>query len=157
MAVLNKVLLIGNLGSDPEIRTLPSGAKVANFSIATTESYTDRSGHKQDQTEWHRIELWEGLANVAEQYLKKGDSVYIEGRIRSEKWTDQNGQEKTGIRIRGTAMQMLGGGGARQASGGAQTGQPASNPSNSGNYPERSQKPEEQAFQAPIEEDDLPF
>lgn len=162
MAVLNKVLLIGNLGSDPEIRTLPSGAKVANFSIATTETYTDRSGQKQDQTEWHRIELWEGLANVAEQYLKKGDSVYIEGRIRSEKWTDQNGQEKTGIRIRGQAMQMLGG--ARQGSapsGGQQyaNSAPSSSPgaSTPGAYQERTQK-NDQVFQPPVpDEDDLPF
>ncbi|MCL4130983.1 UNVERIFIED_CONTAM: hypothetical protein GTU68_040985 [Idotea baltica] len=71
MAGLNKVLLIGNVGGDPEIRTLPSGAKVANFSLATTESYTDRSGQKQSQTEWHRIEIWEGLANVVEQYVKR--------------------------------------------------------------------------------------
>lgn len=155
MAVLNKVLLIGNLGSDPEIRTLPSGAKVANFSIATTETYTDRSGQKQDQTEWHRIELWEGLANVAEQYLKKGDSVYIEGRIRSEKWTDQNGQEKTGIRIRGQAMQMLGGAASRQ--GGAPSGATQQQPASPGPYQERTQR-NDQVSQPPVmDEDDLPF
>jgi len=97
------------VGGDPEIRTLPSGSKVANFSLATTESYTDRSGQRQSQTEWHRIEIWEGLAGVVEQYVKKGDPLYIEGKIRNEKWTDQNGVEKTGIRIRANSMQMLGG------------------------------------------------
>ncbi len=153
MAVLNKVLLIGNLGSDPEIRTLPSGAKVANFSIATTESYTDRSGQRQDQTEWHRIELWEGLANVAEQYLKKGDSVFIEGKIRSERWTDQNGQERTGIRIRGLAMQMLGGAQGRQPGNAPAAQQP---PVQDNNYQERNQKPDDR-FQPAIDEDDLPF
>jgi len=128
MASLNKVLLIGNLGSDPEVRALPTGAKVANFSIATSESYTDKAGQKQTLTEWHRIELWEGLAGIAEQYLKKGDPVYIEGRIRTEKWTDANGQEKTGVRIRATSMQMLG---SRNAAGGsmpAGSGAPMSAP-----------------------------
>lgn len=108
MAGLNKVMLIGNVGGDPEIRTLPSGSKVANFSLATSESYTDRTGQKQTQTEWHRIEMWDGLAGIAEQYVRKGDPVYIEGKIRNEKWTDQNGVERSGVRIRGLSMQMLG-------------------------------------------------
>ncbi len=109
MASLNKVLLIGNLGSDPEVRTLPSGGKVANFNIATTEAYKNKDGEKVESTEWHRIELWEGLAGVAEQYLKKGDSVYVEGRLKNEKYTDSNGVEKYSIKIRATTMQMLGG------------------------------------------------
>ena len=108
MASLNKVLLIGNLGSDPEITTLPSGDKVAQFNIATTESYKNKLGERVEDTEWHRIELWGGLAGVAEQYLKKGDSVYIEGRIRTDKYTDSNGVEKFSFRIRGNSMQMLG-------------------------------------------------
>jgi single-strand DNA-binding protein len=108
MAGLNKVMLIGNVGGDPEIRTLASGSKVANFSLATSESYTDRSGQKQTQTEWHRIEMWDGLAGIAEQYVRKGDSLFVEGKIRNEKWTDQNGVEKSGVRIRGLSMQMLG-------------------------------------------------
>ncbi len=107
MASLNKVLLIGNLGSDPEVRTLPSGGKVATFSIATTESYKNKDGEKVENTEWHRIELWEGLAGIAEQYLKKGNSVYIEGPIRTEKYTDANGVEKTSFKIRGNSIQML--------------------------------------------------
>ncbi|SOE20969.1 single-strand binding protein [Spirosomataceae bacterium TFI 002] len=108
MAGLNKVLLIGNVGGDPEIRSLPSGSKVANFSLATSESYNDKSGQKQTVTEWHRIELWDGLATIAERYVKKGDPIYIEGKIRNERWTDKDGQEKTGVRIRGLSMQMLG-------------------------------------------------
>jgi single-strand DNA-binding protein len=107
MASLNKVLLIGNLGSDPEVRTLPSGGKVATFNMATTESYKNKDGEKIENTEWHRIELWEGLAGIAEQYLKKGDSVYIEGRIRTEKYTDSNGVEKFSFKIRGNSMQMF--------------------------------------------------
>ncbi|MFN8428660.1 MAG: single-stranded DNA-binding protein [Spirosomataceae bacterium] len=108
MASLNKVLLIGNLGSDPEIRTLPSGGKVASFSIATTESYKNKEGEKVECTEWHRIELWEGLAAIAEQYLKKGDTVYVEGKLKTEKYTDANGLDKTAIKIRGNNFQMLG-------------------------------------------------
>ena len=108
MASLNKVLLIGNLGSDPEIRTLPSGGKVASFSIATTESYKNKEGEKVEHTEWHRIELWEGLAAIAEQYLKKGDTIYVEGKLKTEKYTDANGLEKTAIKIRGNNFQMLG-------------------------------------------------
>lgn len=108
MASLNKVLLIGNLGQDPEIRTLPSGGKVANISIATTESYKNKEGQKVETTEWHRLELWEGLALIAEQYLKKGDSIYAEGKIKTEKYTDANGQEKYSMKIRVNTMQMLG-------------------------------------------------
>lgn len=108
MASLNKVLLIGNLGSDPEVRALPSGDKVAQFNIATSETYKNKNGEKVEDTEWHRIELWGNLAGIAEQYLKKGDSVYIEGRIRTEKYTDANGVERISFRIRGNSMQMLG-------------------------------------------------
>ena len=81
---VNKVILIGNLGSDPEVRHLSNGSVVANFNIATSESYTNKNGERVTQTEWHRIEIWEGLAKVAEQYLKKGQSVYIEGKIKTE-------------------------------------------------------------------------
>jgi single-strand DNA-binding protein len=109
MAGVNKVILIGNLGSDPEIRHLPSGTSVANFSIATSESYTNKNGERVTQTEWHRIELWEGLAKIAEQYLKKGNPVYIEGRLRTETYTDKEGVSKSTVKIRGTAMTLLGG------------------------------------------------
>jgi len=105
---VNKVILIGNLGSDPEVRYLESGSAVAKFSIATTESYTNKNGERVDNTEWHRIELWEGLAKVAEKYLKKGSQVYIEGRIRTDNWTDKEGQQKSGVTIRANSLTMLG-------------------------------------------------
>jgi single-strand DNA-binding protein len=106
---VNKVILIGNLGSDPEVRYLESGSAVAKFNIATTESYTNKNGERVDNTEWHRIELWEGLAKVAEKYLKKGNQVYIEGRIRTDTWTDKEGQQRTGVTIRANSMTLLGG------------------------------------------------
>jgi single-strand DNA-binding protein len=108
MAALNKVLLIGNLGADPEVKTLPSGDKVATLRMATTETYKNKNGEKVEDTEWHRVEFWGGLAGIVEQYLKKGDSVYVEGRIRTEKYTDAQGIEKYSTKIRATQMQMLG-------------------------------------------------
>ena len=91
MAGVNKVILIGNLGKDPEVRYLDSGVAVANFSLATTESYKNKEGERVSQTEWHNVVLWRGLAEVAEKWLKKGSSVYIEGKIRSRKWEDKEG------------------------------------------------------------------
>ncbi|KQS33128.1 single-stranded DNA-binding protein [Dyadobacter sp. Leaf189] len=130
---VNKVILIGNLGSDPEVRYLESGSAVAKFNIATTESYTNKNGERVDNTEWHRIELWEGLAKVAEKYLKKGNQVYIEGRIRTDSWTDKEGQQRTGVTIRASSMTLLGGpsgsgGGGESGSGyQQQSSQPRSN------------------------------
>jgi len=92
--MVNKATLIGNLGKDPEIRNLESGAKVASFSIATNESYKDKSGERQTVTEWHNIVAWRGLADVAEMYLKKGHMVYIEGKITTRKWQDNNGNDR---------------------------------------------------------------
>ncbi|MBX7183050.1 MAG: single-stranded DNA-binding protein [Bacteroidia bacterium] len=93
MGSLNKVLLIGNLGKDPEIRNLENGATVAHFSIATTEYYKDKSGNRQDQTEWHNIVAWRNLAELSEKYLKKGMQVHIEGRIKSRNWEDKEGKK----------------------------------------------------------------
>lgn len=107
MAALNKVLLIGNVGADPEIRALPSGDKVASLSLATTETYRNRSGEKMEETEWHRVEFWGGLAGVVEQYVKKGQSLYIEGKIRYEKYTDSSNIERFSTKIRASQMQML--------------------------------------------------
>jgi primosomal replication protein N len=95
MAGVNRVILIGNLGKDPEIRSLEGGVKVANFSLATTESYKGKNGEKVDQTEWHNIVLWRGLAEVAENYLKKGNSIYVEGKIRTRDWTDKTATNDT--------------------------------------------------------------
>ena len=95
MAGVNKVILIGNLGKDPEVRHLESGAVVANFPIATSETYKDRkTGEKITQTEWHNIVIWRGLAEVAEKYLKKGNSVYIEGKLRTRSWDDKEGNKR---------------------------------------------------------------
>lgn len=109
MSGVNKVILIGNLGKDPEVRHLDNGATVANFSIATTESYKDRNtGQRVDQTEWHNIVLWRGLSDVAEKYLKKGDSVYIEGKLRTRSW-EKDGVTRYTTEVVGDQMTMLGG------------------------------------------------
>lgn len=109
MAGVNKVILVGNLGKDPEIWTFEDGTKKASFSLATTESYKDKMGNKVDQTEWHNVVLWRGIAGVAEQYLKKGSSVYVEGKIRSRSYQDKDGNTKYITEIFGDNMTMLGG------------------------------------------------
>ncbi len=109
MASLNKVLLIGNLGRDPEIRYLPSGDAVASLNIATTETWKDKSGQKQEKTEWHRVSMFGRLAEIAGEYLKKGSQVYIEGRIETRKYTDKDGVEKYATEIKASEMKMLGG------------------------------------------------
>jgi len=116
MAGINKVILVGNLGKDPEVRHLENGAAVANFPVATTESYKDKNGNRQEQTEWHNIVLWRGLAQVAEQYLKKGSQVYIEGKIRSRSWQDKEGNTRYTTEIVGDNMTMLGSRGENSAS-----------------------------------------
>lgn len=152
MAGVNKVIIIGNLGSDPEVRSLPSGSKVANFSVATSESYTGKDGQKVEQTEWHRVELWDGLANVAEQYLRKGSQVFIEGRIRSEEYQDKNGMTVRGYKIRANGMTMLGARNSSEA-GSAPAARPAASPS-----PISAPEPESpMPFVAQDGEDDLPF
>lgn len=123
MGSLNKVQLIGNLGKDPEVRAIPSGAKVANFSIATTESYNDKNtGQKVEKTEWHNIVMWRGLAEVAEKYLRKGTQVYVEGRLQTRSWDDQNGQKKYMTEVVVDNMVMLGRPGASR-DGGSQGGE----------------------------------
>jgi single-strand DNA-binding protein len=112
MASVNKCIFIGNLGRDPEIRYMPSGDAVANFSIACTESYKDKSGEKQEKTEWVRIAIFGKLEEIAGEYLKKGSSVYIEGRLQTRKWTNKEGQEQYTTEIVADRMQMLGGRGS---------------------------------------------
>ncbi len=110
MAGVNKVILVGNLGKDPEVRALETGVKVARFSLATTESYKDRNtGERVDQTEWHNIVLWRGLAEVSERYLKKGSQVYIEGKLQTRSYEDKDGVTKYSTEIVGQTMTMLGG------------------------------------------------
>ena len=127
---VNKVILIGHLGADPETRAMPSGSSVANLRIATTESWRDKqSGEQQERTEWHRVALFGRLAEIASEYLKKGSQVYIEGSLRTRKWQDKQGNERYSTEIVGSEMQMLGGrgggaAGAPAAGGGASSGMP---------------------------------
>jgi single-strand DNA-binding protein len=108
MAGINKVILIGNLGKDPEVRALEGGAKVASFSLATTESYKNKEGQKVDSTEWHNIVVWRGLAEVAEKYLKKGSQIYLEGKIRTRTWDDKDGNKRYTTEIIADTFTMFG-------------------------------------------------
>ena len=120
MASINKVIIVGNLGRDPEMRTFPSGDQVANVTIATTDKWKDKqTGEMKEATEWHRVVFNGRLAEIAGQYLRKGSQVYVEGTLRTRKWTDQNGVEKYSTEIRADQMQMLG---SRQGMGGPQGG-----------------------------------
>ena len=109
MASVNKVILVGNLGRDPEVRYLPSGDPVANIAIATSSKYKGKDGNMVEETEWHRVTFFGKLAEIVGQYMKKGRSVYIEGRLKTRKYTDKDGVEKYATDIRGDRMQMLGG------------------------------------------------
>nr|HID58824.1 single-stranded DNA-binding protein [Desulfobacterales bacterium] len=109
MGSINKVILVGNLGRDPEVRYTPGGMAVANFSLATTETWTNKDGEKESHTEWHRIVAWGRLGEICGEYLSKGRLVYIEGRIRSREWEDQEGNKHQVYEIVATHMQMLGG------------------------------------------------
>tara|TARA_B100001059_G_C17569090_1_gene444025 strand:+ start:252 stop:707 length:456 start_codon:yes stop_codon:yes gene_type:complete len=147
---INKVILIGNLGKDPEVRHLESGVAVCNFSIATGETYKDRnSGEKVTHTEWHNIVLWRGLAEVAEKYLKKGAKIYIEGKLRTRSWQDQEGNTRYTTEILGDNMTMLG------------KSEPNPSPvasSQTAEAPKKKKEPLGNEFSNPdVENDDLPF
>ena len=110
MAGINKVIIVGFLGNDPDVRTMPNGELVVNISVATSESWTDKnSGEKKEVTEWHRIVIYRKLAEIAAQYLHKGSQVYVEGRLKTRKWQDNNGQDRYTTEIQGDNLQMLGG------------------------------------------------
>jgi single-strand DNA-binding protein len=120
---VNKVILVGNLGADPETRAMPSGSSVANLRIATSESWRDKtSGEQQERTEWHRVALFGRLAEIASEYLRKGSQVYIEGSLRTRKWQDKQGQERYTTEIVGNELQMLGGRGGAGGGGGSGEG-----------------------------------
>lgn len=131
---INKVILVGNLGQDPEVKYMPSGSAVANITLATSESWRDKqTGEQKEQTEWHRVVLFGKLAEVAGEYLRKGSQVYIEGQLKTRKWTDQQGVEKYSTEVVvnvGGTMQMLGGKREGGQAGGGQAG--GSGPSHSG-------------------------
>ncbi len=145
MAGVNKVILVGNLGIDPEIRTLENGTKLARIRIATSESYMSKDGQKIEQTEWHNVVLWRQLADVAERYLQKGKQVYIEGKLKTRSWKDQEGNDRYTTEIVADNMQLLG-----KASGGSSDSSPG-------------QKMESSATSKPManagneQDDDLPF
>ena len=136
MASVNKVIIVGNLGKDPEVRYMPSGSAICNITVATSRQWKDKtSGERQEETEWHRIALFDRLAEIAGEYLKKGKSVYIEGRLKTRKYTDKDGVEKYATDIVATEMQLLGGreggggmGGGEDLGGGERTPAPRSAP-----------------------------
>ncbi|MBL7889855.1 MAG: single-stranded DNA-binding protein [Bacteroidetes bacterium] len=107
MAGVNKVILVGNLGKDPEVRHLEGGAAVANFPLATTETFKDKNGNRNEQTEWHNIVVWRGLAEVAEKYLKKGMTIYIEGKLRTRSWDDKEGHKRYTTEVVGETFTIL--------------------------------------------------
>ena len=133
MASVNKVIIVGNLGKDPEVRYAPSGSAICNITIATSRQWKDKtSGEKQEETEWHRVVFYDRLAEIAGEYLKKGRPVYVEGRLKTRKWTDKEGVEKFTTEIVAAEMQLLGGreggGGDDGGGGGGQRSAPAPRP-----------------------------
>jgi len=165
MKSVNKVILIGNLGKDPEVKYTPQGTPVAKFSLATNERYKDKDGNWQDRTEWHNIVLWQRLAEIAGEYLKKGGKVYIEGRLQTHSWDDkQSGQKKYMTEIIGNDIVLLGGrgeGGAGGEHAGGSRGVASSAASGGGNNfdqsaPEAAPAPTA-AGASPITDEDIPF
>jgi single-strand DNA-binding protein len=148
---VNKAILIGNLGADPELRQTQGGQSVASLRLATSERWKDRNGQLQERTEWHNIVLWGQLADIAQQYLTKGSQIYIEGRIQTRQWEDQSGQKRYMTEIVANQMVMLGGRGDGAAAG--RTGARA------GARPEREERPAFEDFPESSNEvdDDLPF
>lgn len=143
MASVNKVILIGNLGRDPEVRYAPSGSAICNVTLATSRQWKDKtSGEKQEETEWHRVVFYDRLAEIAGEYLKKGRPVYVEGRLKTRKWTDKDGVEKYTTEIVADQMQLLGsregmGEGGGEGGGGMRSA-PASRPAPSKSAPQKS-------------------
>jgi len=129
---INKVIIVGNLGGDPETRYMPSGSAVTNITVATNESWKDKqTGEQKDRTEWHKVAMFNRLAEVAAEYLRKGSQVYIEGKLRTRKWQDKNGQDRWTTEIVADEMQMLGGrggGGSAPMSSGQDSGPPSAAP-----------------------------
>src|SRR3954451_3325851 len=144
---VNKVILVGRLGQNPEVRYTPSGAAVANFSIATSESWVDKSGQKQERTEWHRIVVWGKTAENCNQYLSKGRQIYVEGRLQTRQWQDKDGQTKYTTEVQAQTVQFLGG----QAGTGMQEEMPA--------RPQGGERPGDyrNGAEPSFTEDDIPF
>ena len=147
MASVNKVILVGNLGRDPEVRYLPDGAAIANISVATTDVWKDKGGEKQERTEWHRVAFFGKLAEIAGEYLKKGSQIYVEGRLQTRKWQDKEGHEKYTTEIVAERMQMLG---SRAGMGSPDGGERAAPPSGGA-------QPKGASARFDDFEDDIPF
>lgn len=150
---VNKVILVGNLGNDPEVRYMPNGNAVANLSLATSESWKDQQGQVQERTEWHRLTMYKRLAEIAGEYLKQGSQIYVEGKLQTRKWQDQQGQDKYTTEIIVDQMQMLGG--RAQSSEGNSGGYQRSSRSNRSNN--NSNKPPAQPKTPPMAEPDFDF
>ena len=161
MASVNKVILVGNLGRDPEVRYMPNGDAVANYSIATTETWKDKNGMRQEKTEWHNIVMYRRLAEIAGEYLKKGSSVYIEGRLQTRKWQDKQGNDRYTTEIVADHMQMLGqrGGSADDQRGGNRQEYHPSPSQGEGRKQEPGQAPKPPGPAANFDDmdDDIPF
>jgi single-strand DNA-binding protein len=144
MASVNKVIIVGNLGKDPEVRYMPSGGAICNVTVATTRQWKNKeSGEKMEETDWHRVVFFDRLAEIAGEYLKKGRSVYVEGRLRTRKWTDKEGKDQYTTEVVATEMQMLG---SREGAGsGAGGGAGAGSGDEEGGYAERSVSPQRPA------------
>ncbi|WP_298136072.1 single-stranded DNA-binding protein [Acidiferrobacter sp.] len=154
---INKVILVGNLGRDPEIRYVPNGGAVANLNIATSESWKDKAtGEKQERTEWHRVVFFGKLAEIASEYLKKGAQIYVEGRLQTRKWQDKSGQDRYTTEIVGSELQMLGG---RSGAAGGGEGPPAdlSYESPASGAAARPSQPSASAGGGEDFDDDIPF
>jgi single-strand DNA-binding protein len=151
---VNKVILLGRLGQDPELKYTPGGSPVCNFSVATTESWTDKSGQKQEKTEWHRIVVWGKLAELCNQYLSKGRQAFLEGRLQTRSWDDKDGNKKYTTEILASTVQFIGGPSAG-AGAGAERGQSTDN-SNSYNQ-SAPQQDYQVANDASFAADDIPF
>ncbi len=155
--MVNRVTLVGRLGKDPETRYTSGGQAVCNFSVATDETYKDRSGQRQKRTEWHRIVMWGKLAEIAQQYLKKGALVYLEGRIQSRQWEDKrDGQKKTAFEIVADTMKMLGGRGEGAAAGAAMGAGGSQGRSSDADF-DAGPMPEEHPSGGEISDEDIPF
>jgi len=157
--MVNRVTLVGRLGKDPETRYTSGGQAVCNFSVATDETYKDRAGQRQKRTEWHRIVMWGKLAEIAQQYLKKGALVYLEGRIQSRQWEDKrDGQKKTAFEIVADTMKMLGGRGEGAAAGAGMGGGPGASQGRSADSDfDAGPIPEEHPSGGEISDEDIPF
>jgi single-strand DNA-binding protein len=153
---VNKVILVGNLGNDPEVRYMPNGNAVANLSIATSESWKDQQGQPQERTEWHKVTMYRRLAEIAGEYLKKGSQIYLEGKLQTRKWQDQSGNDRYTTEVIADQMQMLGGrnegGNMGGGGGGGYQRQQAPQQAPQGGYQPQSAPPQQGGYQQPAQQ-----